>query len=850
MILRRSIIFAIACLSGAPGCSKAPEPPAAPERLSAVFSGCADWLEDGTCTLDQGAALTAWIPASSEAKVRVQSGTVAVAFEDFPAGAGRRLIFRPGGRETVELSVSTATIARAMSLQLAKSSTTGEAREKYQAGRQAFKAGDAAKAIALLDEARTLARAPSLALRAALLASFILVINQGDLAGAEVRLSAVGEPPAHDGEGRALYYYHLGSFSRKSGDYRSAIRALEVAARSAVELALPLRPLISNLQAGVLLDLGRIDEAIAVYSALEKDAIIAANPCFSADAVQNLGWALLVRGSAGERDDIETMFHKARENYRGPCKDVERENHTSVNLALFFLERHQPERALGVLAEISGKERPDAHAWRIALEARAALELGRFAEAARAYEELRRQAVLGSFVDLEWAAAVGAGKIFEAQRNAASAIANYREAENILDRGSALVPVDRGRIFYFSKHGESAERLVSALLGAGRITEAFDARRRAQRRALTALSLSSVREHLSGEERAAFYREYTRYRNAREALESALADAWRESRADASRADAARAMLRRQSLDALDDVIASLPARARERLREEKLATPGEDELYAGVYRSEVGLEVYLRTAKTVRVERVRSIAEAEKILTAPDRSAPDRSAPHRQKMIVFTSEPELAPHTTAHADVVYALDLPKNTAPAANNKAAVVADPRGDLAGARAEGEEIARLIERSGVAVERYFGARATFAELTAAFREVDLLHYAGHAETRGLEGWETALLVADGRVEVGDIITSARLPPRVVLIGCETGVGRDAGAARGVTLAASFLLGGSEMVIATSEKIDDATARAWSNALYAGATSEPSLLAAYRRALENTRSEDARAFRVYVR
>jgi len=108
----------------------------------------------------------------------------------------------------------------------------------------------------------------------------------------------------------------------------------------------------------------------------------------------------------------------------------------------------------------------------------------------------------------------------------------------------------------------------------------------------------------------------------------------------------------------------------------------------------------------------------------------------------------------------------------------------------------------------VQLFVGRRATPKAVSAALRDADLLHLAGHAEFAGRGGWRTELpLALGGSLSIEDILVLGRVPRWVVLSGCET-AGKDFRyvAAEALNLAHAFLLAGSEGALATSRPVED--------------------------------------------
>jgi CHAT domain-containing protein len=132
---------------------------------------------------------------------------------------------------------------------------------------------------------------------------------------------------------------------------------------------------------------------------------------------------------------------------------------------------------------------------------------------------------------------------------------------------------------------------------------------------------------------------------------------------------------------------------------------------------------------------------------------------------------------------------------------AVVIADPRGDLPGAAAEGSVVAEALgpgtQRSGSGTS----SPATRDQLWAAC-DARLLHVAGHV---GVQGRWRALRLADGDVDPAEMV-QRRLAPRIaVLAGCGSAAATDEEGWG--SIAAALLESGTAVVIATDRSVGDA-------------------------------------------
>jgi CHAT domain-containing protein len=194
------------------------------------------------------------------------------------------------------------------------------------------------------------------------------------------------------------------------------------------------------------------------------------------------------------------------------------------------------------------------------------------------------------------------------------------------------------------------------------------------------------------------------------------------------------------------------------------------------------------------------------------------------------------------------------------DRRALIVGDPTGDLPGARAEATLVQRATEPR-MPSRALVGAQATSPAVAEGLSHAGLFHYAGHGVFAGLEGWESALPLAEGgRLTLGDLLALAPAPRKVVLSGCDAA--RAVGESEGLGLAQALVTAGSEEVLAPVRPVADALASRLAEALYAGAAGNAacdldargSLAKAARAALLEVReglpAADWAAFRVLAR
>lgn len=184
---------------------------------------------------------------------------------------------------------------------------------------------------------------------------------------------------------------------------------------------------------------------------------------------------------------------------------------------------------------------------------------------------------------------------------------------------------------------------------------------------------------------------------------------------------------------------------------------------------------------------------------------------------------------TLLHAKpIALGLDLARlRTGPAPElRRALVVADPRGNLPAAAREAERVGAALRADAWSVTMLLGDDARAESVRDALTRVELLHYAGHGEHGGLEGWQGALQLADGaRLGVNDVLALANVPRLVVLPACDTAPSERTTQGGDMNIARAFLLAGAQTVVAAQGPIDDTLAARIAIALHEAGPLDPS-------------------------
>ncbi len=151
-----------------------------------------------------------------------------------------------------------------------------------------------------------------------------------------------------------------------------------------------------------------------------------------------------------------------------------------------------------------------------------------------------------------------------------------------------------------------------------------------------------------------------------------------------------------------------------------------------------------------------------------------------------------------------------------ATAQATVVADPTGDLQGAREEGREVSAVVPGSTLLL----GSQATVPSIQQALARDELFHYAGHAVVDADLPQHSHLRLADGQQLTWlDLQTTRVKPSLVVLSGCETGRSLTPAAGEAWGLSTAFLHAGAGSVVAAGWEVPDAPTRVMMERLYEG-------------------------------
>ncbi|WP_437935122.1 CHAT domain-containing protein [Sorangium sp. So ce341] len=870
------------------GCGEAEETAApAPPPLTVELAGCAAVRAGPVCELPRDRVVRLWIQAPRDAAVTVTAGGPAVPARGAEVQGGvlarvrvedgaRSVIVtaaRAGAQATFRLDVDAPeaipALERAEALRQAgrfdeaeaeleplgrdpRPSVRSQARRKL--ARLARARGQTARAVELLVDAIREDREDgriSDEFKDRFTLAYIRVQVEHRLEEARRELDALLPlAPAYP-EGGAIAPYFRGLAAAEAGDMRATLRLFREAAERTARLGIDdyRRDAVERV-AQTLGALGRNAEAVALFREIEAELPADADPCRRALLLNNAGWFALRAAGAGAGDgalpDPAPLFDEALSLAQRPCVEPIDRPHVLINLALALVERGrvaEAERRLAEARRAGSSLSPRVEAWRLLLEGRIALAGGRAAQALPWFDRLSRLARDAAFPEAQFEGALGRAEAEDALGRAAAAGASYARAEELLAAWSRSVPLGEGRDTFLGRYERCARLHVDFLLrearrSPGAAAKAAQVARRSRARLLSSLDWADRVGALAPDARARWEAALAAYRDARAALDARTAADWGLPKERHAAAAQARAVEHVRLRGALDDALARLELGSRA-----EPPSPADGELVLAYHPVREGWAAFAVTGEGARAVALGPVDPR----AAPARLGAQLLGPfaeeigraRRLRFAAYGPLDRLDLHALPHAGqpllarvpAAYGLDLPpRPAAPASPRSAVVVGDPRGDLPAARAEAAARAADLARRGWAVEHLAGQAATHDAVRAAVERpgVSLLHYAGHGVFEGRDGFRSGLpLAGGGWLTVGDVLALERVPPVVVLSGCDTARTAELARAEGLGLAQAFAAAGASAVVAAARPVRDALAAELMAALYggpAGAASGP--------------------------
>lgn len=820
---------------GAP--EPAPRSASPPPPVEVEYAGCEAVLVPGpVCVLGPSRELRLWVGAPPEAGIEIRA-------------AGRRIdaageLVREGQRFTLTLPTAATSVA------VLVAAMPGRASWLLSVAPPASKEARGPP--------RRLPRQPaSRDLLREVQDKSVLVIADLDarrLAAVRATLDGLRLPSRAPAESRCLVSYSRVVLAEKEGDYRTALAEIQQTVETAERVGLGRYRWVAEQELALLLrGVGRSREAAQLFERLRRTSG-AWNACEEAELLNNQAWSALLAREAGEAfPDPTRLLADALKTYE-TCKRVTSEKLANVllNLALAHLQAGRLAQARDSLTQA---HQVDPHPplyhtlWSIDLDARLALGEGRTAAALALFDRLEKLAVAAGSPDGRLRAALGKARSQRSLGDQAEALATLREAEAMLDEQSLQIPIHEGRDLFMATRQAVVSLHVEILLDQGDDALALDAARHARSRLLRQVEHGDRLASLTAEQRARWENLLTAYQQRRTALEQRAKDDWKLPGDRLRQEQAARRVEAERVKELLDQAFLVLGAPGDP--PGEGPPAPRSGELILAYHPLPHGWVGFAADGKRVTAHRFELPPE---VLSRPEELARVLLHPFQVSIrqarrlrilasgllqgVDFHALPFDGDVVLAGRPLVYGLDLPVAAAPARTpgGHALVVADPRSDLPGARAEARAVAAVLasgSRPWIAEELASG-KASAAAVRGRLAGADLLHYAGHGTFSGVGGWESGLLLADEtELTLGDFLALERLPAWVVLSGCDTGRSSTETPVEGLGLAHAFLLAGSQAVVASTRPAADRTVPAFFTDLYRQWDREPDLAVALQRA-----------------
>lgn len=839
--MRLSIALASSALALL-GCGPASPPP---PPLSVWFGGCASVWEDGTCERDGPVVL--WVEdAALVDHIAVDGQPQALSAEPAAGGARWSVSVSPGARSLQVVPIDPQA-ASAWTLPLAEPVSSPElaslqsleiedldralahadallatdlpdvvaARVRSRRARLLMRLGRTDEAISALTASAPLhlaAGRPDDALWDVSLASY-LHVKSGRLAEARA-LEPFPPVPASSLDQVYQLSYARGLVATLAGDYRTALREME---RAAVMMERKGEPQAAywarSRVADTLLRLGRWDEAIAQHASALEPAVD--TPCFGARVRSNLGWARFLAAERGHAVDLAQAVGELDEALAAfaSCNGYEADRaqaalHRGL-VALFLGDLDAAAAALGSCRAAADGLSSEARLWLLEAEARLAAAQGEPARAVALRGTQLAAAQQSLSLEMEWRAMVGLAEGRRDRGDADGALQAWAEARSLFRAHAALAPAHEGREGFLGGWERAVAGEVGLLLALGREAEAFATVRR--------FRASYLRSQVAADPGAADWEpireEYARLRQHAAALAQG---SWALSADE-------HAARQRERADLLADAQRFLDAQmGATATADQPLRPPRPGELLLAWMPLGDTVVAFAAAPGSLQVRTFDARAEPSSWLAAlgPALRAAQRVTllpAGALRAVDFGALPFDGEPLALARPLAIGLDLParppRSEAP---RRAVVLADPAGDLPGARQEADEVARALEAAGLSVQAQVGAQVSREAVVSALADADLVHYAGHGRADDA-AWMSALVLAEGvQFTAADALASPRAPRAVVLSSCETAQTADS-AVEGLGVAQAFVLAGADAVVGAVEPVPDEVARTFSTSLY---------------------------------
>lgn len=683
-----------------------------------------------------------------------------------------------------------------------------------------------------------------------------------DQARALTQRAAAFDQPAVDPIGHGKLRYSQAMLSARLGDWGAARQQLTEA--RAIFQAYDERPMLrlsTELLALIQADLGDLDGAVRTLESLAP-TIAEVGADARARFLLNLAWislrALPDRPEAERLATVRARLDEARVAARTSGKAA-REANAAVNQAWGALLAGALDAAAGYLGEARALDPGGASVaapYIRLLTARVALardQLDAAAEGFQALEAEARAVVGGGDAELAWRARFGLGRVERARQRPELALAAFRAALAEVERIGRQASLRDDRAVFHAARRALVDETVSLLIDLGQTSAAFEVADAARARPLRALQSGLRVSGLDPARQQAWAERLGRYRAAAEALRTSAAQealipvaeeaAWRRRHLERQQArdaafDAAFGWLDAEAPGTVPAGISGVEAQARLGPDEALFALVPLGERWLAFWVDRQRLEVEPRSvdADPLGAWRAR-LAGVEHLYVVP--------GGHPRGLAVATAGARPALLDASVAFLPYAGML-RGDASGVDGSPLVVADPRGDLAWARKEGQSVAERLSGP----RTLTGSEARLDAVLAGLATASVFHFAGHGVLRPDAPWDAHLRLAEpDTLSLAEVLAHPVAARVAVLSGCETGTDEVLLDERVVGLPEAFLAAGARSVVATDRPIDDRITLRFMSRFYAagGATRPAEALRHAARALRDDGEALWSAFRL---
>lgn len=653
-------------------------------------------------------------------------------------------------------------------------------------------------------------------------------------------------------EGAARLPYYRGHFAAESGDIATALRLLRSASRRSHRVANPVVPRAAKeVSARLLHRLGRHGDAAVLVEEMVHEPM-PLDACRRAKEENNLAHALLDLRRADQKvsrhlPSPQIYIERAISAWSRACPSPRGLVVSLLTAAEFAYSSGDVIHARDYLARLRQVDvalGPYQLVDVLMLEA--GLSLLESPELSlHRYDRLAETAKSAGLPFVVWEAHVERAIILREMGRSTEALDELEDAELLLEQWIRTVPLGEGRGRFMAARAKGTAAHIEVLLDMGKLSEALVVLRRSLRRSHQLLDLARLTANLSTEDRSEWNRRLELYRRARSQLDSRLRTSWRWSDSGFASGGTNVSEIRADAVRLMNEALSILPSSG--------YSNPGPvenrrtDQAILFLHPGLRGWLAFLVTASGTRLVRFDGVSNEELGERVATRIAGE--LPSQDELVVVAHSRagiaglDAAFHRTiADGDgmyLSYSLDLPslEPAAALAEKDSLVVVGQGGQLENLVPEARWVERwLFEHQLRPIRlpsRGLGAKEDLLASIAAPGRT-WLHFVGHAESRGLDGFDSALVVGESvRVSATDILGLNGVPGQVVLSGCDTGsvAGSEEGAF-GLGLAHSFLLAGARAVVASLRPVEDLEALRFAKVLYSR-DAEPDLEKMYRAA-----------------